>query len=269
MLKQIYNCEEADMKNAVITGSTSGIGQGMARALAHAGYAVVLNGFGEAGAIAAEQEALARAAGVKVLYHGADMTQAEQIADLIDYATRELGSVDILVNNAGVQHVAAIEDFPAAKWEQILAINLSSVFYSIQAAVPGMKQRGWGRIINLASAHALVASPYKVAYVAAKHGVAGVTKTVALELAEAGITCNAICPGYVKTPLVEDQIADTARARGISEAEVKRDVLLKAQPTRQFTSVEEIGAMAVFLASEAARNMTGSIITMDGGWTAQ
>lgn len=257
------------MKNAVITGSTSGIGQGMARALAQAGYNVVLNGFGDADAIAAEQARLAQATGVKVLYHGADMSQGEQIADLIAYAARELGSVDILVNNAGIQHVAPIEEFPLAKWDQIIAINLSSVFHSIRAVVPGMKERGWGRIINLASAHALVASPYKAAYVAAKHGVAGLTKTVALELAEAGITCNAICPGYVKTPLVENQIADTAKARGISEEAVKRDVLLKAQPTRQFTSVEEIGAMAVFLCSEAARNMTGSIISMDGGWTAQ
>lgn len=257
------------MKNAVVTGSTSGIGQAMARALALAGYQVVLNGFGAAESIEADRAQLEAESGLKILYHPADMSQPAQIADLIAFAERELGSVDVLVNNAGVQHVAPVEDFPLEKWDQILAINLSSAFHSIRAAVPGMKQRGWGRIINLASAHALVASPYKVAYVAAKHGIAGVTKTVALELAQSGITCNAICPGYVKTPLVENQIADTAKTRGISEEAVKRDVLLAAQPSKAFTELEDIGAMAVFLCSDAAKNMTGSLLSMDGGWTAQ
>lgn len=257
------------MKNAVVTGSSSGIGQGLARALAQAGHNVVLNGFGSAEQIEKERAQLAQDCGVKVLYHGADMTQPEQIADLIQFAQRELGSVDILVNNAGIQHVSPIEEFPAAKWDMIIAINLSSAFHTIRHAVSGMKEQGWGRIINLASTHSLVASPYKSAYVAAKHGIAGLTKTVALELAQSGITCNAICPGYVKTPLVENQIADTAKARGITEAEVKRDVLLSAQPTREFTQIEDLGALAVFLCSESARNITGALMPVDGGWTAQ
>ncbi len=257
------------IKNAVITGSTSGIGQGIARALAHGGYRVMLNGFGDAETIEKDRNALAEASGMEVLYHGADMTQPEQIADLIAHTEKAWGSVDVLVNNAGVQHVSPVEEFPVAKWDQILAINLSSAFHTIRAAVPGMKDRGWGRIINLASAHALVASPYKVAYVAAKHGLAGITKTVALELAEAGITCNAICPGYVKTPLVENQIADTAAARGLTEEEVKRDVLLAAQPTKAFTEVEELGAFVLFLCSDAAKNLTGAMLPIDGGWTAK
>lgn len=259
----------AHRKNAVVTGSTSGIGQGIAQALAHAGYNVTLNGFGDPTQIEADRQALAEAAGVEVKYHGADMTRPEEIADLIAETEKAWGGVDVLVNNAGVQHVAPVEDFPIAKWDQIIAINLSSAFHTIRAAVPGMKSRGWGRIINLASAHALAASPYKAAYVAAKHGIAGLTKTVALELAEAGITCNAICPGYVKTPLVENQIADTARTRGISEEEVKRDVLLAAQPTKAFTEVEHLGAFVVFLCSDAAQNLTGSMLPMDGGWTAK
>jgi 3-hydroxybutyrate dehydrogenase len=257
------------IKNAVVTGSTSGIGQGIAHALAHAGYRVMLNGFGDTGSIERDRKALAEASGMDVLYHGADMTQPDQIADLIAHTEKVWGSVDVLVNNAGVQHVSPVEDFPVAKWDQILAINLSSAFHTIRAVVPGMKARGWGRIINLASAHALVASPYKVAYVAAKHGLAGITKTVALELAEAGITCNAICPGYVKTPLVENQIADTASTRGMTEEEVKRDVLLAAQPTKAFTEVEHLGAFVLFLCSDAAQNLTGAMLPIDGGWTAK
>lgn len=260
---------QATQKNAVVTGSTSGIGQGIARALAHAGYRVMLNGFGDAEQIEADRQALAEAAGVEVLYHNADMTQPEEIEDLIAYAEKSWGSVDVLVNNAGVQHVAPVEEFPVQKWDQIIAINLSSSFHTIRAVVPGMKKRGWGRIINLASAHSLVASPYKVAYVAAKHGIAGITKTVALELAEAGITCNGICPGYVKTPLVENQIADTAAARGMTEEEVKRDVLLAAQPSRAFTEVEQLGEFVLFLCSDAAQNLTGAMLPIDGGWTAQ
>ncbi len=256
-------------KTAIVTGSTSGIGQGIARSLARAGCHVVLNGFGNPEQIEADRLALEQETGVTVLYSSADMTKPDEIEAMIASTHQSLGSVDILVNNAGVQHVAPVEDFPIHKWDQILAINLSSSFHTIRAAVPLMKEKGWGRIINLASAHALVASPYKVAYVAAKHGVAGITKTVALELAESGITCNAICPGYVKTPLVENQIADTAKARNMTEEEVKRDVLLKAQPTRAFTETEDLGALTVFLCSEAARNMTGSILSIDGGWTAQ
>lgn len=257
------------IKNAVVTGSTSGIGQGIARALAHGGYRVMLNGFGDPETIENDRKTLAEASGMEILYHGADMTQPDQIAELIAHTENVWGSVDVLVNNAGVQHVSPVEDFPVAKWDQILAINLSSAFHTIRAAVPGMKQRGWGRIINLASAHSLVASPYKVAYVAAKHGLAGITKTVALELAQTGITCNGICPGYVKTPLVESQIADTAAARGITEEEVKRDVLLSAQPTKAFTEVDDLGAFVLFLCSNAAQNLTGSMLPIDGGWTAQ
>ncbi len=256
-------------KNAVITGSTSGIGQGMARALANAGCNIMLNGFGDADEIEADRAALAQEAGVKVLYNGADMTKPEEIDGLIQQTNADLGSVDILINNAGIQYVSKIEEFPIEKWDAIIAINLSASFHTIRAATPLMKEQGWGRIINLASAHALVASPFKSAYVAAKHGVAGLVKVVALELAQDNITCNAICPGYVKTPLVEGQIADTAKARGISEEEVVKNVLLAAQPTKKFTQIEDIGALAVFLSSDAAENINGSIIPIDGGWTAQ
>ena len=256
-------------RTAVVTGSTSGIGLGMARALAEAGYSVMLNGLGDDAEIESTRAALAESTGVTVGFHGANMLEPEQIADLIAKTETDLGSVDVVVNNAGIQHVAPIEEFPSGKWEAIIGINLSSAFYTIQAAVPKMKAAGFGRIINLASAHALVASPFKSAYVAAKHGVAGLTKTVALELAEHNITCNAICPGYVLTPLVEKQIPDTAKARGITEEEVKRDVLLAAQPTREFVTTEQIGALAVFLCSDAAASITGAVMPVDGGWTAQ
>ena len=256
-------------KNAIVTGSTSGIGLGIAEAFAAAGMNVMLNGFGDAGEIEQTRAGLEKTNGIKALYSGADMTKPDEIAAMIETAETELGSVDVVVNNAGIQHVEPIEDFPVEKWDAILAINLSSAFHTTRLAIPGMKARGWGRIINVASAHGLVASPFKSAYVAAKHGVLGLTKTVALEVAEAGITANAICPGYVLTPLVEKQIPDTAKARGISEEAVKRDVLLGAQPTKQFVTTEQLGALAVFLCSDAAASITGTALPVDGGWTAQ
>ena len=254
--------------SAVITGSTSGIGLGMATAFAQAGMPVMLNGLGDPDEIERTRSALASETGVDVGYHPADMTKLDQIGDLIATCEARFGGLDVLVNNAGIQFVAPIEHFPPAKWDAILAINLSSAFHTIQAALPAMKQRGWGRIINLASAHGLVASPYKAAYVAAKHGLLGLTKTVALEAAEHGVTVNAICPGYVLTPLVESQIPDTATARGISEEQVVRDVLLEAQPTKQFVTVEQIGALALFLCGEEASSITGTALPIDGGWTA-
>lgn len=254
-------------KTAVITGSTSGIGLGIAKGLAGAGMNIVLNGFGDENDIEKERQAITDM-GVKAAYHGADMTKPDEIKDLVEFAQESFGSVDVIVNNAGIQYVAPIEEFPIEKWDAIIAINMSSSFHMIRAAVPLMKSQGWGRIINLCSVHGLVASPFKTAYVSAKHGVMGLTKTVALELAEDNITCNAICPGYVFTPLVEGQIADTAKARGITEEEVKRDVLLKAQPTKKFTTVEQVAGTAVFLCSEHADNITGTNITMDGGWEA-
>ncbi|GHA69339.1 3-hydroxybutyrate dehydrogenase [Formosimonas limnophila] len=256
-------------KTALITGSTSGIGLGIARGFAASGCNIVLNGFGDSAEIETIRAAMANEFGVTVRYDGADMTQPEQITTMVKTAIAEFGTVDILVNNAGIQHVAPIDEFPIEKLNAIIAINLVSNFHTIAAALPAMKARGWGRIINLASAHALVASPFKSAYVAAKHGVAGLTKTVALEVADKGITCNAICPGYVLTPLVEKQIPDTAKARGITEDEVKRNVLLAAQPTKQFVTVEQIAAYAQFLASDAAASITGAILPIDGGWTAQ
>ena len=255
-------------KTALVTGSTSGIGLGIATALAAEGANIVLNGFGEPAAIEKTRDGLAASHGVAVRYSAADMTKPEEIAAMVAEAEAEFGAVDILVNNAGIQHVAPIEEFPPAKWDQIIAINLSSAFHTIHAALPKMKAKGWGRIINTASAHALVASPYKVAYVAAKHGIAGITKTVALEAATAGVTVNAICPGYVWTPLVEKQIPDTARARGISEEEVKRDVILAAQPTKEFVTIEEVAALAVFLCRDEAKAITGAMLPIDGGWTA-
>jgi 3-hydroxybutyrate dehydrogenase len=255
-------------RTAIVTGSTSGIGLGIAEAFAAAGCGIVLNGLGDAGEIEALRVRLARTCGVAVVYHPADMSQPNTIAAMIADTEREFGAVDILVNNAGIQHVAPIEDFPVDKWNAIIAINLSASFHSIRHALPGMKQRGWGRIINVASAHALVASPFKSAYVAAKHAIAGLIKTVALEAAEHGVTANAICPGYVLTPLVEHQIPDTAKARGISEQQVVRDVLLAAQPTKQFVTTAEVAALAVFLASDDAKSITGAILPVDGGWTA-
>lgn len=254
---------------AIVTGSTSGIGLGMARSLAQAGAAVVLNGLGDADEIEKTRAALEAETGSTIAYHPANMLQPAEIADMVASTHKTFGRLDILVNNAGVQHVAPVEDFPPEKWDAIIGINLSSAFHSMRAAVPLMKQAGRGRIINLASAHALVASPYKAAYVAAKHGIAGLTKTVALEVATDGITVNAICPGYVLTPLVEGQIPDTAQARGITEEEVKRDVLLAAQPTKEFVTTDQIGALAVFLAGDMSASITGAILPVDGGWTAQ
>jgi 3-hydroxybutyrate dehydrogenase len=254
---------------AIVTGSTSGIGLGIAEAFAGAGMNVMLNGFGEADEIEAVRTRLAETHGVTVGYHGADMTKPGEIADLVAHAASALGQVDVVVNNAGIQHVAPVDEFPPEKWDAILAINLSSAFHTTRLAIPPMKARGFGRIINIASAHGLVASPFKSAYVAAKHGILGLTKTAALECAESGVTVNAICPGYVRTPLVEKQIPDTARARGISEDEVVRDVMLAGQPTKRFVTTEEIGAFAVFLCSEGAASITGAALPIDGGWVAQ
>lgn len=255
-------------KVAVVTGSTSGIGLGIARALAAAGAAVVLNGFGPPEEIAAMREGIADAYGVPVGVSGADMSDPAAIEGMVRQVLEAHGRLDILVNNAGVQHVAAVADFPPAKWNLILAINLSAAFHAIRLALPSMRARGFGRIVNVASAHGLVASPFKSAYVAAKHGLLGLTKTVALEVAEEPITCNAICPGYVATPLVEKQIDDQARAHGIPRAQVVRDVLLAQQPNKRFATVEEIGALAAFLAGDAAASITGAAIPVDGGWTA-
>jgi 3-hydroxybutyrate dehydrogenase len=256
-------------KNAIVTGSTSGIGLGIAEALARAGANLMMNGFGDAKEIAAARVRLEKEHGVTVLYSAANMMNPEEIAGMTNEAREAFDTVDILVNNAGIQHVSPVETFPPEKWDAIIAINLSAAFHGIREVVPGMKKSRFGRIINIASAHALVASPFKAAYVAAKHGIAGLTKTVALEVAEHGITVNAIAPGYVLTPLVEAQIPDTAKARGISEDEVKRDVLLAAQPSKQFVTVEQLGELAVFLCSEAAASITGAILPVDGGWTAQ
>jgi len=253
---------------ALVTGSTSGIGLGLAEALAKEGANIVLNGFGDAAEIEKLRAGIEQEFGVKARYDGADMSRADAIEAMMQKVQAEFGSIDVLVNNAGIQHVAPIDEFPLGKWDAILAINLSAAFHTIRLSLPQMKAGKFGRIINVASAHALVESPYKSAYVAAKHGVAGLTKTVALEVAEHGITVNAICPGYVLTPLVEKQIPDTARARGISEAAVIRDVLLAAQPTKQFVSVEQVAALALYLASDTAASTTGTIIPVDGGWTA-
>ena len=255
-------------KTALVTGSTSGIGLGIAEALAAAGANVVLNGFGPAAEIEALRRGLAERHGVTVRYDAADMSQAPAIEAMMQRALQEFGSVDIVVNNAGIQHVAPVDEFPVDKWNAILAINLTAAFHTTRLALPAMKARGFGRIVNIASAHALVASPYKSAYVAAKHGIAGLTKSVALEVAEAGITVNAVCPGYVLTPLVKKQIPDTARARGISEDAVVRDVLLAAQPTKQFVKVSEVAALALFLCGDAAASITGTVLPVDGGWTA-
>ncbi|PBC07883.1 3-hydroxybutyrate dehydrogenase [Mesorhizobium sp. WSM3859] len=255
-------------KTALITGSTSGIGQGIAEAFAAKGCNIVLNGFGDAAEIERLRARLAADHQVAVRYDNADMSKGDAITVMMDKAIAEFGAVDILVNNAGIQHVAPIDDFPVEKWEAVVAIDLMSSFYTIRRALQPMKARKWGRVINVASAHALVASPYKSAYVAAKHGVAGLTKTVALEVAEQGITVNAVCPGYVLTPLVEKQIPDTAKARGITEQQVIKDVLLAAQPTKQFVTVEQVAALCLFLASDDAASITGAVMPIEGGWTA-
>jgi 3-hydroxybutyrate dehydrogenase len=256
-------------RTALVTGSTSGIGLAIARAFAQQGANVILNGFGNAMEIEALRTRIEREHGTTVRYDGADLSQQDAIENMMGKALAEFGTVDVLVNNAGIQFVAPVDEFPVDKWNAILALNLTASFHTVRLALPAMKARKWGRVINIASAHALVASPYKSAYVAAKHGIAGLTKTVALEVAQQGITMNAICPGYVWTPLVERQIPDTARARGITEAEVISDVLLHAQPTKQFVQVDEVAALATFLASEAAASLTGAVIPLDGGWTAQ
>ena len=256
-------------KLALITGSTSGIGLGIAKNFASKGINVVLNGFGDPTAIEEIRSNLSKEYGVEVRYSNADMSKVDEIEAMIKTIEDEFGAVDILVNNAGIQHVSPVEDFPAEKWNAIIAINLSASFHTIRAALPKMKAKGWGRIINIASAHALVASPYKSAYVAAKHGIAGLTKTVALETATFGVTMNAICPGYVWTPLVEKQIPDTAKTRGITEELVTNDVMLHSQPTKKFVTIDQVAALAHYLVSDDAASVTGAMIPIDGGWTAQ
>lgn len=256
-------------RKAVVTGSTSGIGEGVARALAAQGAGVMLNGFGDAAAIEKLRSSMADQYGVEVLYNPADLSKSDECEALIRDAEKRLGSVDVLVNNAGIQFVSPIEEFPVDRWNQIIAINLSSTFNTIRAALPGMKRRNWGRLVNTASVHGLVASAGKVAYVAAKHGIIGITKTVALENAATGITCNAICPGWVLTPLVQKQIDDRSKNEGIDVATAKSKLLAEKQPSGRFTTVDEIGALVVYLCSDAAHNVTGASIPIDGGWTAQ
>ena len=255
-------------KTAIVTGSTSGIGLGFAEGFAAAGANVVINGFGDPAEIEAERARLDGLGAGTVVYDGADMSDPDAIEAFVKAAEAKFGGVDIVVNNAGIQTVEPVESFPKDRWDLIVAINMSSAFHTVRAALPGMKERGWGRVINIASAHGLVASPYKTAYVTAKHGIVGFTKTVALEAAQDGVTSNAICPGYVLTPLVEKQIPDTARSRGITEEEVKRDVLLAAQWTKKFVTVEQLAGVALFLCSDAAENITGVALPVDGGWTA-
>ena len=255
-------------KTAVITGSTSGIGLGIAESLAASGANIVLNGFGDPKTIEETRIKLARDKNVGVVYSAADMTRPAEIEAMMALAKKEFERVDILVNNAGIQHVDPIENFPTDKWDAIIAISLTAAFHTTRLVVPSMKQANWGRIVNIASAHALVASPFKSAYVAAKHGLAGLTKTVALEVAEHGVTVNAVCPGYVLTPLVEHQIPEQAKARGISEEEVVRDVLLAAQPTKRFITVSEVASLVNYLCSDDAKSITGAVLPIDGGWTA-
>jgi 3-hydroxybutyrate dehydrogenase len=256
-------------RTAIVTGSTSGIGEGIARALAASGCNVVINGFGEAGAIEKIRSGIEAESKVRCVYSNADMTKPDQIEAMFAMVKEKLGPVDVLVNNAGVQHVSPVEDFPVDKWNLIINLNLNSSFHTTRLAFPDMKAQKWGRIINIASAHALVASPFKSAYVAAKHGLLGFTKSTALEGATFGIRVNAICPGYVKTPLVEGQIADQAKARGITPEAVIRDVILAAQPTKEFVKVEDIAQLAVFLTTDAASQINGSALSIDGGWVAQ
>lgn len=253
---------------AIVTGSTSGIGQAMALALAEQGVNVILNGFGDPAKIETDRRALQARTNAAIRYHAADMTKPEEIADLVDYAVREFGRLDILVNNAGIQHVSPIEDFPPEKWDALIAVILSSAFHATRAAVPVMKAQGRGRIVNIASAHGLVASPFKSAYVAAKFGVVGLTKAVGVELARTGVTCNAICPGYVKTPLVEAQIGDQAKARGISEDRVVEEVILAAQPNKTFVQYDHLAGMLLYLVSDMGASATGAALSVDGGWTA-
>jgi 3-hydroxybutyrate dehydrogenase len=255
-------------RNAVITGSTSGIGLAIARALAKEGTNVLLNGFGDAGEIERIRAGIAATYGVKALYSAADMTRPAEIRAMMQLAAQELGGVDVLVNNAGIQFVSPVAEFPEDKWDQIIAINMSSAFHTSKAAIPMMKARGWGRIINISSAHGLVASPFKSAYVTAKHGVNGMTKTIALEVARDNITCNAICPGYVRTPLVDKQVDDQARVHGIPRERVITEVILKPQPTQRFVEVEEVAGMVVFLCSPSGMSINGAALSMDGGWTA-
>ncbi|HEY6834745.1 MAG TPA: 3-hydroxybutyrate dehydrogenase [Pseudolabrys sp.] len=256
-------------KTALVTGSTSGIGLATARALAQDGANLMLNGFGDKAAIEKERAGLEKEFGIKALYSPADMSKPGEIAEMIRATEKEFGSLDVLVNNAGIQYVASVEDFPPEKWDAVIAINLSSAFHTTHAALPGMKQRKWGRIINIASAHGLVASEQKVAYVSAKHGLVGMTKVVAIETANDGITCNAICPGWVLTPLVQKQIEDRAKASGKSVREEEIALLAEKQPMHQFTKPESIGALAVFLSTDAAETITGSAYSIDGGWVAQ
>jgi 3-hydroxybutyrate dehydrogenase len=256
-------------KSALITGSTSGIGLGIARAFTAQGCNVMLNGFGDAAQIEKLRASLATEHKVTVLYSSADMSKPAEVSAMVDQTARRFGSVDVLVNNAGIQYVAPVEEFPVEKWDQILAINLSSAFHAIRAALPGMKSRKWGRIINIASAHGLVASPFKAAYVAAKHGLVGLTKTVALESAGSGVTCNAVCPGFVLTPLVETQIQDRAKEHGLSREAVIRNIILERQPSKEFVKVDEVAALVLFLAGDAAASITGAAYSIDGGWTAQ
>ena len=255
-------------RSAIVTGSTSGIGLAIARALAAEGANIVINGFGQPEAIEAERAKIESEFGVRCVHSPADMTKPDDIAAMVKLAADSFGGPDILVNNAGIQHVAPVEDFPPEKWDAIIAINLTAAFHALRHAVPGMKSRKWGRIISTASAHSLVASPFKSAYVTAKHGIAGLTKTVALEVATHGITVNCISPGYVWTPLVEKQIPDTMKARGLTKEQVINDVILDAQPTKEFVTVDQVAALAAFLCSDAAKSITGANISMDGGWTA-
>jgi 3-hydroxybutyrate dehydrogenase len=255
-------------RHAVVTGSTSGIGLAIARGLAREGVDVMINGFGEKAAIESQRSGIETEFGVKAFYNGADMSKRAEVETMIADAAAKMGTIDILVNNAGIQYVSPIEDFPPDEWDAILAINLSAAFHTIRSAVPGMKARKWGRIVNTASAHSLVASPFKAAYVSAKHGLAGLTKTVALELATFGVTVNCISPGYVWTPLVELQIPDTMKARNMSREQVINDVILNAQPTKQFVTVDQVASLAIYLCSDAASQITGANLSIDGGWTA-